>query len=91
MKTYAQLPPAQQAAAVDKALGELLLDLTNGAGMTSLPADSDLRQGIAAAIVEAERGRTPWFAREHIMDKPELAAKLRAVARARAENTMYWE
>ena len=69
MRTYHELNDAEKGQAVQIALNKLLGDLLRyGHGYCDLSHDTDLCTRIDAAIAQAERMQTPWFAHEYILD-----------------------
>jgi hypothetical protein len=94
MKKYTDLTAEQQAEAVHDALSNVLEDVVSGAlcFADELNGD-DVQQRIDAALKEADRLQTPWFAGEVVMEDSSVAAVLRGLAQADAEDedTYYLE
>lgn len=89
-KTFSQLTPDQQKKAIDKCLTQLLTDiLENGMRFNDQLNHDDLQARIDAAIAQAERLHTPWFAAECILET--CREDLEAMARPEAEDAIYPE
>ena len=90
MKTYGDLTEKQQEAAVDFCVGKLLDRILEGALRFDDEASGDnLQKRIDAAIREADRLQTPWFAGECILET--CGKDLRDMAAFDAENALYAE
>jgi hypothetical protein len=94
MKKFVDLTTEQQETAVSMALAEVLRDVVSGAirFADELNGD-DIQRRIDKALAEADRLQTPWFAGEVVMEDSAVAAVLRGLAQADAEDedTYYLE
>ena len=86
MRTYEQLNGPEQAAAVEYCLTDLLRAILKG-GLRFAPSMDNLQARIDAALDEAERMQTPWFANEYIMES--AGEELRSMAQCNAEDAQY--
>ena len=107
MKTYSELTVDQQEKAAELALNSILAAVVEGGiRFTDKHNNDNLQEAIDAAIEEAERMRTPWFAHEHVMGaryKPRqghiteddglwpVGEALRGMASCDAEDALYAE
>lgn len=90
MKTFEQLTPEQQTAAVDKCTVDLLTAIVEGAiRFNDALNHDDLQKRIDAAAKEAGRMQTPWFTHEYIMDT--CREEIRGMAQCDAEDALYSE
>lgn len=90
MKTYDQLTEAQQQAAVNKCLDDLLeLVICGALRFNGRLNGDDLQARINAAGEKANDMQTPWFAGEYILDV--CREELEAMARTDAMEALYAE
>jgi hypothetical protein len=90
MKTYEQLTPDQQKAAVNKELASLLEPIIEGAIRFNDKLNHDtLQKRIDTAIEKANKMQTPWFAHEYILDT--CREDLEGMAQVQAEDAVYLE
>lgn len=90
MKHFEDLTAEQQEKAVEYAASKLLQGIIMGAVRFSDEKNGDnLQARIDAAIEQAEKMQTPWFAHEYIMET--CKDEVLGMARADAEDTLYSE
>lgn len=85
MKTFDQLNETQQALAIEKCLVDILTDIVEG----RIRFDDPLQDRIDAAMDEAERMQTPWFAADYVIKA--IDAELSGMALADATHALYPE
>ena len=90
MKKYNELTEYEKKAALDKILSDdLELILSGVIRFDDGLNDDGLQRRIDAAIAEAERMKTPWFASEYILDA--CREELEKIAICVAEDALYPE
>lgn len=90
MKTFSELTPEQQKAAVEKCTNNLLKEITEGTVRFDDKRNKNkLQKKIDAAWKKAEAMQTPWFAHEYIMDA--IGDDIRGMATATAQDALYSE
>lgn len=88
MRAYGELSLAEQGAARNKCLQELLEAIISGAVRFNDKLNrDDLQARIDAARQDAEKMQTPWFQGEYIMDA--AGKDLRSMAVCDAEDALY--
>ena len=103
MKTDEELTAREQESAIAREYERLLEAVTSGALQFSDELNHDtLQESIDAAIQEAEKMQTPWFAWEYVQDatytgefyggvKHSVGEMLRGMAQCTAEDALYSE
>lgn len=90
MKTFDELTDAQQEHAIHKCIVSLLEDIVRGTVRFDDKANgTDIQARIDAAIDEAERMRTPWFAHKYVLKA--IDAELSGMALSQATESIYPE
>lgn len=90
MKTFDELTDAQQEHAIHKCIVSLLEDIVGGTIRFDDKANgTDIQARIDAAIAEAERMLTPWFAPQYVLKA--IDAELSGMALSQATESLYSE
>ena len=88
MKTFEQLTNEQQTKAINHAVESLLTAILDGAiSFNDKLNHDDLQARIDAAIIKADKMRTPWFAHEYILDT--CRDEIERMAQCEAEDALY--
>jgi len=91
MKTFNELTPEEQDAAVEHEINSLLESLLDGLRFDDARNGNDFQARVDKACEKAEEMRTPWFAHEYIMDDPVCKETINWMARSSAEDALYSE
>lgn len=90
MKTFKELTDAQQEHAIQKCIVSLLENIVEGVIRFDDEANgTDIQARIDAAIDEAERMQTPWFAHQYVLKA--IDAELSGMALGQATESLFPE
>ena len=89
MKTFNELTPEEQDAAVEHEINSLLESLLDGLRFDDARNGNDFQARVDKACEKAKEMGTPWFAHEYIMDDPVCKEAINLIAISSAEDALY--